>query len=100
MNAPATSSPASSTRRWPTWRRTAAEKGLPSPVPPRRTTLERHRLPGRARRRKGLGGLDAFEPHPFLTWTVRRGGPALGVGAAVPFDVHQLAFEGPPPWEQ
>ncbi|MEU0023806.1 PIG-L deacetylase family protein [Streptomyces sp. NPDC006335] len=48
---------------------------------------------------KGLGA-GAFEPRPFLTWAARRGGPALGVEAAVLFDVHQLAFEGPPPWEQ
>jgi hypothetical protein len=25
-------------------------------------------------------------------------GPALGVAAAVLFEVHVLAFEGPPPW--
>lgn len=48
---------------------------------------------------KGLGA-GAFEPRPFLTWAARQGGPALGVEAAVLFDVHQLAFEGPPPWEQ
>src|SRR3954451_11201230 len=67
MNAPATSSPGSSTPRWPTWRRTATEKGLPSPVPPRRTTLERHRLPGRARRRKGLG--VPLCPSSSLSWS-------------------------------
>ena len=46
---------------------------------------------------KGLGA-DAFEPGPFLTWAARMGGPALGVEAAVLFDVHVLALEGPPPW--
>ncbi|MFF0016855.1 PIG-L deacetylase family protein [Streptomyces sp. NPDC005374] len=46
---------------------------------------------------KGLGA-GAFEPRPFLTWAARQGGPALGVEAAVLFDVHQIAFEGPPPW--
>jgi LmbE family N-acetylglucosaminyl deacetylase len=46
---------------------------------------------------KGLGAAG-FEPGPFLTWAARQGGPALGVEAAVLFDVHQLAFEGPPPW--
>lgn len=47
---------------------------------------------------KGLGD-QGFEPRPFLTWAARRAGPALGVEAAVLFDVHQLAFEGAPPWE-
>jgi LmbE family N-acetylglucosaminyl deacetylase len=46
---------------------------------------------------KGLGAAG-FEPGPFLTWAARQGGPALGVEAAVLFDVHILAFEGPPPW--
>jgi LmbE family N-acetylglucosaminyl deacetylase len=46
---------------------------------------------------KGLGAAG-FEPGPFLTWAARQGGPALGVPAAVLFDVHRLAFEGPPPW--
>jgi LmbE family N-acetylglucosaminyl deacetylase len=48
---------------------------------------------------KGLGA-HGFEPRPFLTWAAGMAGPALGVAAAVLFDVHQLAFEGPPPWEQ
>jgi LmbE family N-acetylglucosaminyl deacetylase len=43
-------------------------------------------------------GAAAFEPGPFLTWAARMGGPALGVEAAVLFDVHVLAPEGPPPW--
>jgi LmbE family N-acetylglucosaminyl deacetylase len=43
-------------------------------------------------------GASAFEPGPFLTWMARQGGPALGVEAAVLFDVHALTFEGPPPW--
>ncbi|WP_327257082.1 PIG-L deacetylase family protein [Streptomyces sp. NBC_01244] len=47
----------------------------------------------------GLGE-QSFEPRPFLTWAARMGGPALGVEAAVLFDVHHLAFEGKPPWEQ
>ena len=47
---------------------------------------------------KGLGE-RAFEPRPFLTWAARMGGPALGVEAAVLFDVHELIPDGPPPWE-
>jgi len=43
-------------------------------------------------------GAAAFDPAPFLTWAARQGGPALGVEAAVLFDVHVLAFEGPPLW--
>jgi LmbE family N-acetylglucosaminyl deacetylase len=46
---------------------------------------------------KGLGA-GGPDPEPFLTWAARQGGPALGVEAAVLFDVHVLAFEGPPPW--
>jgi LmbE family N-acetylglucosaminyl deacetylase len=46
---------------------------------------------------KGLGGAGP-EPGPLLTWAARQGGPALGVEEAVLFDVHVLAFEGPPPW--
>lgn len=46
---------------------------------------------------KGLGAAG-FEPGPFLTWMARMGGPAMGVEAAVLFDVHALAAEGPPPW--
>ncbi|MFE9656653.1 hypothetical protein [Micromonospora sp. NPDC006431] len=46
---------------------------------------------------RGLG-VAGPEPGPFLTWAARQGGPALGVEAAVLFDVHALTFEGPPPW--
>ncbi|MFK0174389.1 PIG-L deacetylase family protein [Streptomyces xanthochromogenes] len=48
---------------------------------------------------KGLGAeADAFAPRPFLTWIACASGPALGVEAAVLFEVYQLAPEGPPPW--
>lgn len=43
-------------------------------------------------------GAGVFDPEPFLTWFARQSGPAMGVEAAVLFDVHMLAFEGPPPW--
>ena len=46
---------------------------------------------------KGLGA-GAFEPGPFLTWVAGMSGPAMGVQAAVLFDVHVLIPEGPPPW--
>ena len=46
---------------------------------------------------KGLGA-GGFEPGPFLSWFAKMSGPALGVAAAVLFEVHVLAFEGPPPW--
>jgi LmbE family N-acetylglucosaminyl deacetylase len=46
---------------------------------------------------KGLGS-DGPDPGPFLTWAAQDAGPALGVEAAVLFDVHSLTFEGPPPW--
>jgi LmbE family N-acetylglucosaminyl deacetylase len=46
---------------------------------------------------KGLGA-GGFEPGPFLTWAAQHSGPAMGVEAAVLFEVHVLAFEGPPPW--
>jgi LmbE family N-acetylglucosaminyl deacetylase len=46
---------------------------------------------------KGLGPAGPA-PAPFLTWMARASGPALGVEAAVLFDVHNLGFEGPPPW--
>jgi LmbE family N-acetylglucosaminyl deacetylase len=46
---------------------------------------------------KGLGAAGP-EPGPMLTWAAHQAGPALGVEAAVLFDVHVLAFEGPPPW--
>jgi LmbE family N-acetylglucosaminyl deacetylase len=47
---------------------------------------------------KGLGA-EGPDPAPFLTWAARLCGPALGVEAAVLFDVHSLIPEGPPPWE-
>ena len=46
---------------------------------------------------KGLGAA-AFEPGPFLTWLARTSGPAMGVEAAAPFDVHVLIPDSPPPW--
>jgi LmbE family N-acetylglucosaminyl deacetylase len=46
----------------------------------------------------GLGA-GGFEPRAMLTWAAKMGGPRLGVEAAVLFDVHGLAFEGPPPWQ-
>jgi LmbE family N-acetylglucosaminyl deacetylase len=45
-------------------------------------------------------GTNAFDPAPFLTWAARSAGPALGVEAAVLFEVHVLGFEGPPPWAE
>jgi LmbE family N-acetylglucosaminyl deacetylase len=46
---------------------------------------------------KGLGDAS-FDPAPFLTWAAGMGGQAMGVEAAVLFDVHVLIPEGPPPW--
>jgi LmbE family N-acetylglucosaminyl deacetylase len=46
---------------------------------------------------KGLGDA-AFEPRPFLTWIARESGRAMGVEAAVLFDVHVLISDAPPPW--
>jgi hypothetical protein len=46
---------------------------------------------------KGLGA-GGPDPELMLTWAARQTGPALGVEAAVLFDVHVLVFEGPPPW--
>ena len=46
---------------------------------------------------KGLDG-NGPDPGPFLTWVARSNGPSMGVEEAVLFDVHVLAFEGPPPW--
>jgi LmbE family N-acetylglucosaminyl deacetylase len=46
---------------------------------------------------KGLGG-GGPEPAPFLTWMAAMGGRPMGVEHAALFDVHMLAFEGPPPW--
>lgn len=48
---------------------------------------------------RGLGE-QGFEPRAFLTWAARMAGPALGVEAAVPFEVYQLLSDGKPPWEE
>jgi LmbE family N-acetylglucosaminyl deacetylase len=45
----------------------------------------------------GLGAAG-FEPGPFLTWMARMNGKAVGVEAAVLFDVFMLRPEGPLPW--
>src|SRR5262245_284985 len=45
----------------------------------------------------GLGG-SAFDPEEFLPWIAATAGTAMGVEAAVLFDVHNLSFEEPPPW--
>jgi LmbE family N-acetylglucosaminyl deacetylase len=47
---------------------------------------------------EGLGE-KSVEPRAFLTWTTRMAGRAVGVEAAVLFDVHELIPSGPPPWE-
>lgn len=46
---------------------------------------------------KGLGQ-NGPDPGLFLTWVAKQAGPAMGVEAAVLFDVHWLTFPGPPPW--
>ncbi|WP_213455418.1 PIG-L deacetylase family protein [Rhizomonospora bruguierae] len=46
---------------------------------------------------RGLGE-ESPDAAPFLTWAARAAGAALGVDAAVLFDVHVLAMEGRPPW--
>lgn len=43
----------------------------------------------------GVGGPD---PAAMLGWAARRSGPALGVEAAVLFDINWLRPDGPPPW--
>ena len=43
-------------------------------------------------------GRASFDPAPFLTWFATQGGAALGVDAAVLFDVHWIVPPGPPPW--
>jgi LmbE family N-acetylglucosaminyl deacetylase len=43
-------------------------------------------------------GRASFDPAPFLIWFARQGGAALGVDAAVLFDVHWIVPPGPPPW--
>lgn len=46
---------------------------------------------------EGLGAA-AFEPAEFLPWIAATAGAAMGVDAAVLFDVHTLIPDGPPPW--
>jgi LmbE family N-acetylglucosaminyl deacetylase len=43
-------------------------------------------------------GRAGFDPAPFLTWFATQGGVAMGVGAAVLFDLHWIIPPGPPPW--
>lgn len=43
-------------------------------------------------------GRASFDPAPFLTWFATQGGAALGVEAAVLFDLHWILPAGPPPW--
>ena len=43
-------------------------------------------------------GRASFDPAPFLSWFAAQGGAALGVDAAVLFDVHWIVPPGPPPW--
>lgn len=47
---------------------------------------------------EGLGEKSA-DPGPFLTRVAQAAGRAMGVEAAVLFDVHELIPQGPPPWE-
>jgi LmbE family N-acetylglucosaminyl deacetylase len=46
---------------------------------------------------KGLGAAG-FDPGSMLTWAAKMSGPAIGVEAAVLFDVHVLIPDQPPPW--
>ncbi|GGK88533.1 PIG-L deacetylase family protein [Mangrovihabitans endophyticus] len=48
---------------------------------------------------KGLGA-GGPEPGPMLTWVANQAGPALGVEAAVLFDMYRLGFDGPLPWAE
>ena len=43
-------------------------------------------------------GRATFDPAPFLSWFAKQGGAALGVDAAVLFDLHWIVPPGPPPW--
>jgi LmbE family N-acetylglucosaminyl deacetylase len=45
----------------------------------------------------GLGN-PGFDVGEFLTYFATLGGPAIGVEAAVLFDLYRLIPEGPPPW--
>jgi hypothetical protein len=46
---------------------------------------------------EGLG-TSAFDAEEFLPWIAATAGAAMGVEAAVLFDVHTLIFEEQPPW--
>ncbi len=46
----------------------------------------------------GEAGIDGMHPDEFLPWLAATAGAQMGVPAAVLFDVHILAFEGPPSW--
>lgn len=62
--------------------------------------------------RRGIKSLDAHDaytaglgdraaglvPSEFLSWVAQAAGPALGVEAAVLFEVYTLIPDGPPPW--
>jgi LmbE family N-acetylglucosaminyl deacetylase len=54
-------------------------------------------LAAHAQYTKGLGAAG-FEPGPFLRWVAEQSGRAVGVDAAVLFDVMRLIPDGPPPW--
>ena len=64
------------------------------------TPLERgiKSLAAHAQYTSGLGARGP-EPGPFLTWAAQMGGKALGVEAAVLFDVYWIIPEGPRPWQ-
>ena len=64
------------------------------------TPLERgiKSLEAHAQYTSGLGARGP-EPGPFLTWAAQMGGKALGVEAAVLFDVYWIIPEGPRPWQ-
>jgi len=55
-------------------------------------------LEAHAQYTSGLGARGP-EPGPFLTWAAQMGGKALGVEAAVLFDVYWIIPEGPRPWQ-
>jgi hypothetical protein len=46
---------------------------------------------------EGLG-TSAFDAEEFLPWIAATAGAAMGVEAAVLFDVHTLIFDEQPPW--
>jgi LmbE family N-acetylglucosaminyl deacetylase len=55
-------------------------------------------LEAHAQYTSGLGARGP-EPGPFLTWAAQMSGKALGVEAAVLFDVFWIIPEGPRPWQ-